>query len=308
LIVIRIENAPTGLRGDLNKWMLEIDSGIFVGQVSTRVRNNLWERIVKNVKNGRATMVFSTNNEQRLEFRVHGNVWEPIDFDGIKLILRPSSARIKQKQHCYISGSSQAARRLVAKRVSKAKSQKEVKKNQYPTEYVVIDVETTGLNDRENEIIEIGALKVSGGEIVDEFNIFIKPSIPVPANISKLTGITQIILDEKGIELNTGIIDFIGFVGNLPTVAHNVQFDYGFLRAACMKCGIPVFDNRYFDTLALAKKYLSNIQNFKLKTLSEYFGINSIDGHHSIQDCLMTKRVFEKLVELAKYSLKTLVD
>lgn len=308
MIVIRLENAPISLRGDLTKWLLEIDSGIFVGQVSTRVRDHLWGRIVKNVKNGRATMVFNTNNEQGLEFRVQGNVWEPIDFDGIKLILRPSPARIKQKQHGYIHGTSQAARRLAAKRVSKVKMHAGVKKKQYPKKYVVIDVETTGLNDRENEIIEIGALKVSDGKIVDEFNILIKLSIPLPENISKLTGITQTILDEKGIVLTTAMKCFIGFVGNLPTVAHNVQFDYGFLRAACGKCGIPIFDNRYFDTLAIAKKYLPNMQNFKLKTLSEYFGINSTDAHHSIQDCMITKQVFEKLVELATYSQETLVD
>lgn len=308
MIVIRLENAPISLRGDLTKWLLEIDSGIFVGQVSSRVRDYLWERIVKNVKNGRATMVFNTNNEQGMEFRVQGNTWEPIDFDGIKLILRPSPSRINQKQLGYIHGTSKAARRLAAKRVSKEKIHAEVKKNQYPTEYVVIDVETTGLNDRENEIIEIGALKISDGKIVDEFNKLIKLSVPLPENISKLTGITQTILDEKGIALNIAMKYFIGFVGNLPTIAHNVQFDYGFLRTACGKCGIPIFDNRYFDTLALAKKYLPNMQNFKLKTLSEYFGINSTDSHHSISDCMVTKQVFEKLIELAIYSKGTIMD
>ena len=302
MIVIRLENAPISLRGDLTKCLLEIDSGVFVGKVSSRVRDHLWERIEKNVKNGRATMVFSTNNEQGLDFRTHGNVWEPIDYDGIKLILRPSPARIKQKQYGYKRGTSLAARSLASKRISKLKMNKEAKKNKYPTDYVVIDLETTGLNNFKDEIIEIGALKISDGKVIDEFNMLIKLSIPISENIGKLTGITQMSIEEKGIELTTAMKCFIGFVGKLPTVAHNVQFDYGFLRVACGKCGIPVFDNQYFDTLVIAKKYLPNMKNYKLKTLSEYFGINSIDAHNSIGDCMITKQVFEKLVELAKYS------
>ena len=119
MIVIRLENAPFGLRGDLTKWLLEIDSGVFVGQVNARVRDNLWSRILEYVKNGRAIMVYSTNNEQGLEFKVHGSQWEPIDFDGIKLMLRPSPSRLKMKElQGYQSGGSRAAKRLIAKRAA----------------------------------------------------------------------------------------------------------------------------------------------------------------------------------------------
>jgi CRISPR-associated protein Cas2 len=80
----------------LTKWLLEITPGVYVGQVSSRVRDNLWDRVCSLVKNGKATMVYSTRNEQHLDFRVHGSDWEPIDFEGIKLILRPSPARVKK--------------------------------------------------------------------------------------------------------------------------------------------------------------------------------------------------------------------
>src|SRR5574344_862445 len=96
MIVITLTDCPISLRGDLTKWLLEINAGVFVGKVSARVRDNLWERVVKNVKNGRATLVYSTNNEQRMDFRIHHSENEIIDFDGLKLVLKPSRARTKR--------------------------------------------------------------------------------------------------------------------------------------------------------------------------------------------------------------------
>ena len=82
MIVIILNNCPPALRGDLTKWLQEVNTGVYVGQVSARVRDELWARVQGNVKSGRATMVFNTNNEQGMDFRVHNTSWEPIDFDG----------------------------------------------------------------------------------------------------------------------------------------------------------------------------------------------------------------------------------
>ena len=95
MIVLHLNNCPAGLRGDLTKWLFEIASGVFIGQVTTRVRDELWLHVIENCKNGSAVIVYNTNNEQRLDFRVHGETWEPIDFDGIKLMLRPSASRLR---------------------------------------------------------------------------------------------------------------------------------------------------------------------------------------------------------------------
>ena len=95
MVVLTVIDCPVGLRGDLTKWLLEISTGVFVGRVSARVRDNLWERVKEFSKDGRATMVYSTYNEQRFDFRLHNSQWEPIDFDGLKLILRPSPSRTK---------------------------------------------------------------------------------------------------------------------------------------------------------------------------------------------------------------------
>lgn len=82
-------NCPPKLRGDLSKWLCEINTGVYVGNVSSRVRDALWERVCQNLKNGQATLVFTTAGEQRMDFRTHNTAWETVDFDGIKLMRRP---------------------------------------------------------------------------------------------------------------------------------------------------------------------------------------------------------------------------
>lgn len=89
MIVLVLTACPPGLRGYLTRWLLEISAGVFVGKVSKRVRELMWERTVEMVRSGRAIMVFSARNEQGLSFLVHGHHWSPIDVDGITLMLRP---------------------------------------------------------------------------------------------------------------------------------------------------------------------------------------------------------------------------
>jgi CRISPR-associated protein Cas2 len=90
MTVIVVAACPVGLRGHLTRWLLEISAGVFVGRVSTRVRDLLWQRTVEMVKTGRAIMVFASNNEQGLDFKVHKHEWHPIDVDGVTLMLRPN--------------------------------------------------------------------------------------------------------------------------------------------------------------------------------------------------------------------------
>lgn len=90
MLVLVLTAVPPGLRGFLTRWLLEISAGVFVGKVSMRVRELLWQRTTTMVRTGRAILVFSARNEQGLSFLVHGHHWEPIDVDGITLMLRPS--------------------------------------------------------------------------------------------------------------------------------------------------------------------------------------------------------------------------
>lgn len=91
-MVLVVTACPAGLRGQLTRWLLEISPGVFVGRASTRVRDLLWSRVVELARNGRAILVFSARNEQRLDFRVHDSEWEPVDFDGVHLMRRPAPA------------------------------------------------------------------------------------------------------------------------------------------------------------------------------------------------------------------------
>jgi CRISPR-associated protein Cas2 len=308
MIVIRLERAPLGLRGDLTKWLLEIDSGVFVGQVNARVREGLWKRVIEHVKTGRAIMVYSTNNEQGLEFKVHGSQWEPIDFDGIKLMLRPSYSRLEKKQSLgYRPGESGASKRALARSIAAkaAHNNSGVDSKQieeYPSDYIVIDVETTGFNNDRDEIIEFGAVKVKSGEIIEEFSILVKPTAPLPHAVSELTGITAEMLHAEGVDLSTALEAFLEFVGPSPCVAHNAAFDYGFIRAACAKCKVKIFANRQFDTLALSKKFIPDISDRKLKTIIRYFGIEEQQFHRGTGDCVATMEIFEKLKTLSDLS------
>lgn len=169
MIVITLTDCPSALRGDLTKWLQEINTGVYVGQVSARVRDELWKRVQENAKFGKATMVFSANNEQRMDFRVHNTLWQPIDFDGLKLMLRPASAHVENPDELPIGYSNASKMRRARRMSSKKNSSKPI-----PEKYVVVDVETTGLSATEHEIIEIGALKISGHKIEEEFHALVK--------------------------------------------------------------------------------------------------------------------------------------
>ncbi|MBT1165784.1 type I-E CRISPR-associated endoribonuclease Cas2e [Bifidobacterium simiarum] len=96
MIVIVLTVSPPRLRGHLTRWLFEISPGVYVGKVSARVRELLWEQILENLGKGRAIMVYPSDNEQGLEFRTRGQEWEPVDYDGLKLIMRPNTSRKQQ--------------------------------------------------------------------------------------------------------------------------------------------------------------------------------------------------------------------
>ena len=295
MIVITLTNCPPALRGDLTKWLQEINAGVYVGRVSARVRDEIWGRVCENAKSGRATMVYSANNEQRMDFRVHNTSWEPIDFDGLKLMLRPSPARVKQLRELP-AGFSKAARIHKAKQVARRKR----RNKPLPETYLVVDVETTGLSARQHEIIEIGAIIASGQQIKAEYHALVKAKARIPQSIEVLTGLSNEILIREGRELSDVLAEFLEFAGDLPLVSHNADFDYGFLRAACERCGLPLFSNPCVDTLALARSHVGDVKNYKLATLIEYFEIEANNTHRSMDDCLSTMQLYEKLIELRK--------
>ena len=91
MIVVVLSACPTGLRGDLTRWLLEVSPGTFVGNVSAKVRDALWERCCDYSGTGRALMVYNSDTEQRMKFKVNRHEWEPTDFEGLTLMMRPTA-------------------------------------------------------------------------------------------------------------------------------------------------------------------------------------------------------------------------
>lgn len=292
MIVITMTDCPIGLRGDLTKWLLEINSGVFVGRVSARVRDQIWERIKKATKDGRVTMVFNTNNEQRLDFRIHNSTWEPIDFDGIKLMLRPGPSRIKQLGELHL-GFSKANKRQMAKRAAKKRD------NTYPATYAVIDIETSGLQPEEHEIIELGAFLVKDHDIAERFSVLVRPQTPIKPMIEEITGISNVMLQKDGVQISEALQQFIAFLSGVPVVSHNLEFDLSFLRKACADCGLPQLRNRGIDTLTLCRRKVKQVANYKLSTIASHFEIEVKQTHRTLADCEITYQIFKKLIELS---------
>ena len=142
------------LRGDLSKWLCEINTGVYVGNVSSRVRDAVWDRVCQNLKNGQATLVYTAAGEQRMEFRTHNTSWEAVDFDGIKLMRRPLPQTQTEAMDLK-PGFSKAAKYQMAQKMAQRTARKPGK-----NDYTVIDLETTGLHAATDSIVEYGAVRL----------------------------------------------------------------------------------------------------------------------------------------------------
>jgi CRISPR-associated protein Cas2 len=111
VVVIVLTACPAGLRGHLTRWLLEISAGVFVGKVSARVRDELWNRVQELAKDGRGLMVYQDDSEQGLAFAVHRHHWEPVDMDGLHLMLRPAESASEPAHPAMRPGWSQPSRR-----------------------------------------------------------------------------------------------------------------------------------------------------------------------------------------------------
>lgn len=286
MIVVTLTDCPPKLRGDLSKWLMEINTGVYVGKLSARVREELWKRICENLLHGRATMVFSTNNEQGLDFYTYNTSWTQVDFDGIKLMRRPVAVRRDVDK----DGKSKASVQQVVHRKEQARIRKAKQEG-----YVVIDVETTGLNRETDVIIELAGIRIVNHEITDRISFLIQTEKEIPQTITELTGIDNKILEENGICLDDALQKFCDFLGDSPIVSHNISFDRSFINRACLKCGKESIKNVCKDTLAIARRKVDDIENYKLKTLAEYFKITVKEEHRAFADCITTYQLYEKL-------------
>ena len=161
--------------------------------------------------------------------------------------------------------------------------------------FVVFDVETTGFDKDENEIIEIGAVKIVDGKITEQFQTFICPEKEIPKHITDLTTITNEMVKDAPNVIDA-ITDFYKFCENCIFVGYNVGFDIGFIESAGAKAGI-LFENNSFDAMELAKSKLY-LPRYKLINVVEALDIKLTNAHRAIADAIATAYVFLKLNEI----------
>jgi CRISPR-associated protein Cas2 len=293
VIILTLTNCPNALRGDLTRWLFEVDTNLYVGKLSKRVRDNLWERVTKSAKSGRAVMVYPSGNEQGFEFRVWGETWEPVDFDGLMLMLRPHPDKVltETDESTIKPGYSKASKRFAAKRFTGARGGEAA----FPDSYVIIDIETTGLLAETDEIIEIGAIKVQQNKETESFQSLICINIELPPSIANLTGISHEELIRDGRVIKEVLEDLQSFICDLPIVSHNVSFDMSFLRYAFEKYELQTPENTCIDTLRLSRKLADDPPDYKLETLMDHFGIEHNNAHRAIGDCRATMELYNRL-------------
>ena len=175
------------------------------------------------------------------------------------------------------------------------------------SDYVVYDIETTGLSPVKNKIIEFGAVKVSGGKIVDRFSTFVNPEEPIPYEITKLTSITDDDVRDAD-PIAVVMPRFLNFCDGCVWVAHNAEFDVNFVKEKCKVLGTPV-DPVYVDTLPLARVQLPGKGRFTLDAVAKDLGIELGHHHRAVDDAECTALIFVKFLEqLTDEGLKTLND
>ncbi|MCI6034300.1 MAG: PolC-type DNA polymerase III [Firmicutes bacterium] len=162
--------------------------------------------------------------------------------------------------------------------------------------FVVFDIETTGFSSVTNHIIEIGAVKVENGKIVDRFSTYVNPQEPIPYRITKLTTITDAdVMDAPTID--QVLPEFFAFCEGCVLVAHNASFDIGFIKENARRLGLP-YAYTHVDTLAMARVLLPQLAKFTLDHVAKTVGVSLENHHRAVDDAEATAEIFEKFIPM----------
>lgn len=180
--------------------------------------------------------------------------------------------------------------------------------NKYTPDYVIFDLETTGISPNYDEVIEISALKVKGGEVVDEFNTLVNPGRKIPFGAMKVNGITNAMVAEAP-AFSHVLAEFLDFAEGLVLVGHNIaRFDMKFIWRDAEQYFGEIPQNNYVDTLQVARKHLPKMDHHRLVDLAEYYGISSEGAHRALNDCYMNQKVYECMVSEMREAQKKRVE
>ncbi len=172
------------------------------------------------------------------------------------------------------------------------------------SEFIIFDIETTGLSPKNCGITQIGALKYKSGEIIGRFDSFVNPNMPIPERITELTGITDEMVKDAPSE-EEAVRSFLEFCGNSMLVAHNANFDVSFIRRVADDYGIQC-ENAYLDTVAVSRYINSDLKKHTLDSLAKYYNLGEFDHHRADADTEMLAKIFERMSE--KLNLNGIYD
>ena len=166
------------------------------------------------------------------------------------------------------------------------------------TTYCVLDLETTGFSFRTEKITEIGIMKIKNGEVLDEFSCFVNPEKPIPQRVVEVTNITDDMVKDAE-TIDKVFPKMMDFIGDSVLVAHNADFDIGFLKYNAKELGYTL-DNTYLDTLRLAKELFPDYKKYKLGIIAENLGIKVEVAHRALDDVDTTVKVFNVMIDMLK--------
>lgn len=161
--------------------------------------------------------------------------------------------------------------------------------------YIAFDLETTGLRPTYDRILEIGAVKVEGGEVTGTYETFVDHGITIPERIVELTGITEEMVAGSP-DLRTAVTGFLKFAGDGVLLGHNVMFDYSFMKRNVVNLG-GTFERKGLDTLTIARLLLPELEGKSLDKVAAHYGIIQEHHHRALDDAMTTARIYERLRE-----------
>lgn len=252
--------------------------------------------------------------EKMVDLHVHTNMSQMDGLTSVKDLIN----RVKSYEHCAVTITDHAVVQAFPDVMEVANKQgikpiygcefyviedtqehiKVRKKAEFDAKYVVFDLETTGFSNRNDAITEIGAIKVENGEIVEEFSQLINPERPIPEKIQKLTGITnEMVLDKPTI--SEVLPKFLDFCKDSILVAHNSDFDTGFVREKASENNL-LYDFDAIDTVILSRLLMPDLKNHKLNTIAKELNVSLENHHRAVDDATATAQIFLTFISKLK--------
>ncbi|MCI1985279.1 MAG: type I-E CRISPR-associated endoribonuclease Cas2e [Lactobacillus sp.] len=291
MIVITLTKVPPSLRGDLTKWYQEVQTGVYVGNVSARIRDKVWARIQRDIGSGQATMVYNAKNELGYQFKTTRQDHEVVDFDGIPLMKHLIATKAPMKPG--FSNAAHYHRARMSARPTKVSTAKAVQDETF----IALDIETTGLDVTKEQIIAIGAVQYAGGKPDSSFYRLIRTAQPLPEGIQTLTGITTEALRREGVPLAEALVALKQFVRAQPIVGYHVSFDEKFIANGFRQVGEVGLANRFIDLMPIVKRTDKFLDSYRLTTVLKKYAIVNRQPHNALADAEATAKLAMKLIK-----------